>query len=133
MSVDNEFDRLRKIAENIEVQPPSSSWKKLEKRLYSEKKSRKNKRQSGIRFLMSMAAVFIVLIIAVTVLQNMSSNISEVQRGTIVDWEELDTNADFFYSVEQIRQLNSAYSKLVLEGTSLNPVNFGDGLSQDPG
>ncbi|NNF21859.1 MAG: hypothetical protein HKN67_07950, partial [Saprospiraceae bacterium] len=130
---DNEFDYIIKEGSELRVQPPAESWNKLERKLKKARKNRKIQRKSGLRFIMSMAAVFIILIIAFSVIQDMGSNISEVQRGTIVEWEELDTNADFFHNVDQIRQLNTAYAKLFFERSPLDPVNSRNSPFQNPG
>ena len=133
MTIDKEFDYLKKMANELEIQAPESSWNKLEEKLNLSRKQKILQFRSGIRLLMSIAAVVVVLVIAIGVMQNINSNISDVNRGTIVEWEELDTHLDFFYSTEQIRELNAAYSKLSFEGASLNPMDFRDGLLQNPG
>ncbi len=111
MLEDQEFEHIKKEAGKISISPSDSAWDKLESKLDQHKEKRIKKITNHLRFIVSLAAVFTILIISVSIIYQESNQLREVQKGKIAEWESLDIEKEYFYSIDQIKGLYAAYSE----------------------
>ena len=123
---DNDFDKIREVAENHTIQPRSEAWEKLENRL----KSKKTKVRM-INYRNISVAAIMISIISVTAVFSMylkdhdphifASN--EEYRPIVLEELSVGLEVDQFYDIAQISELNEAYAK--------ETTNFSEYSSKD--
>jgi len=107
MSVDNEYDHIANIADEISVDPSPQAWKKLERRLANSKSLSSKRKSTTYKFIFSVAAVFFLLLMSTIFIQKESSHFDKINKGKIASWEDLNTDQAYFYSFDQIRSLHN--------------------------
>ena len=110
MGEDKSFENFRVEAQKIKIDPPQRSWYKLRRKLKKAEAAR-NPRSFNLNFLVSIAAIGIVLLASIAVLNIETQNMNDLPKGKIVEWETLNSEVDYFLSKDQIRGLYAAYAK----------------------
>ena len=106
--MESHYKKLREEADNMRVNPPVSAWPKIQKRLQKEPVD-SNRFKLSARFILSIAAsVFLAVFCYNLFVFNVETR-SDSLKGNIASWESLDTNADYLYSVEQVRALRHLF------------------------
>lgn len=100
---------IKELANNIEVQPPKASWKRIAKKLEASKT--KDKTQKLVFQNFFIAASIVLLFACIYFVYTESNNKLLMDKGHIVHWEDLSQNSGDYYNVKTVRQLQAAYLK----------------------
>jgi|GEM_PF-723038 len=136
MSILENNDAIKKVADQIKIDPPSHAWDKLEKKIIKRKKHKKSKLISGVKTWLSIAASICIIATCFTFIYLESNTPTTYKKSEIVYLQDLESTDDYFYSIEnardnnKIKGNNSAISSDIdlksLKGTSLLPTIFRD-------
>lgn len=110
MSILENHDKIREIANDIKVAPPEMAWNKINDKLNNSKKIAKRKKSNRIKFWLSIAASLMVIFTCISVIYFESQKPPIYDKGKVASWEELTVDESFIYSVEQARDLNKHYN-----------------------
>ena len=136
MSILENNDEIKKIANQIKIDPPSRVWDSLEKKMESRKKYEKTRFLSTIKTWTTIAASICVIATCFTFIYLESNKPHTYRKSEIVYLENLEATEDYFYSIENARENNKLQNKNSeitsdldmnsLKGTSLLPIIFRD-------
>jgi len=136
MSILENNDAIKKMADQIKIDPPTHAWDRLEKKINTRKKHQKSKLISGVKTWLSIAASICIIATCFTFIYLESNSPATFKRSEVVYLQDLETTNDYFYSIENARENNkikgnnSAISSDIdlksLKGTSLLPTIFRD-------
>jgi len=136
MSILENYEEIKKVADEISVEPPIHVWDKLEKKLVKQKKHHKTKVISGIKTWLSIAASVCIIATCFTFIYFESNTPTTFRKSEVVYLQDLESTEDYFYSIENARDNNriqgnnNAISSDIdlksLKGTSLLPTVFRD-------
>ena len=107
MSIDSEYKKIREAAHVERVTPPESAWPRIQQKL--NQKSEKTTGWISARLILSIAASFIFLFMCLHIVDLNRSNRADLMQGKIVEWENLESVSDYFYSVQDVRSLSHSY------------------------
>lgn len=108
MSSDNNYKNLRQSASNHKVEPPSDVWTRVEDKLdMASAKTDTLRRIDYKRLMMGVAASILILVVALNISRLNNSDHSAM--GKIAEWEQLDTDLEYFYKVNDVRSLHNYY------------------------
>ncbi|NNE25339.1 MAG: hypothetical protein HKN09_00720 [Saprospiraceae bacterium] len=110
MEENNSFENIKREAQKIEITPPQRSWYKLQRRL-KKAESAGRRKTFNLNFIVSIAAIGLVLIASIAVLNIETRNMQNLPKGKIVEWETLDSEDVFFMDKGQIKGLYAAYAQ----------------------
>jgi len=112
------MDKYINQLQNIEVEPKSTSWLKLENKLQENNVDQQNHKK--YRLLWSTIAASIVLMIAASFFFTLDSNNGlDALDGFVI--EDIDQTSSIFegiYDIAQLEDLKMAYSKNIIESNS---------------
>jgi len=100
-------DHIRSISEDFKPTPPPMAWDRIEKRLSNVKTKSKRKKYNLIRFWFSIAASLMVIITCTYIIYQESNNTQTYGVEYVAEWEDLDIQKDYFYSIENARMINN--------------------------
>jgi len=110
MSILDNHKKIQEIAEKIRVNPPDDAWDKVQRKMHKTNAIKKRKSYNLIRFWFSIAASMMVIIACVTVIYYESQQSILFKKGKVEAWENLDIEANDFYSITQARHLAKVYN-----------------------
>lgn len=136
MSILEDNEVIKKVADQIKIDPPAHAWARLEKKIITRKKQNKTKLIAGVKTWLSIAASVCIIATCFTFIYLESNTPATFKRSEVVYLQDLESTDDYFYSIENARENNkikgnnNAISSDIdlksLKGTSLLPTIFRD-------
>ena len=123
---DNDFNKIREVAENHTIQPRSEAWEKLDNKLKSKKAKVRMINYRNISVAAIMISILSVTAVFSMYLKDHDPQIfasNEEFRPIILEDLSTELTEDQFYDIAHISQLNKAYAK---ESLNFNEISFKD-------
>ena len=123
---DNDFDKIREVAENHTTQPRSEAWEKLENKLKSKRTKLRMINYRNISVAAIMISILSVTAVFSMYLKDHNPQIfagNEEYRPIVLEELSAELVQDQFYDIAQISKLNEAYANEAL--------NFNENSSKD--
>ncbi|MFT4535994.1 MAG: hypothetical protein ACJA1A_002780 [Saprospiraceae bacterium] len=123
---DNDFDKIREVAENHTIQPRSEAWEKLENKLKSKRTKLRMINYRNISVAAIMISILSVTAVFSMYLKDHNPQIfasNEEYRPIVLEELSAELVQDQFYDIAQISKLNEAYANEAL--------NFNENSSKD--
>lgn len=105
------FNKIKKTSANAKLDPPTRVWNRLEYKLDRIDLEREKNWTSKIIYATSIAAVFIVIIVSISVLKkNDKVQLSVNDQSTLIIEDFQDENV--IYQAYNVHELQNSYSKI---------------------
>ncbi len=114
---DNDFDKIRKVAENHTIQPRSEAWATLDNKLKSKKAKVRMINYRNISVAAIMISILSVSAVFSMYLKDHDPQIfasNEEFRPIVLEDLSTGLDEDQFFSIANISQLKEAYAKVGL-------------------
>jgi len=108
MSENKIYNQIKEAAQLEKVAPPQSAWLKVQKKI-NEENNRPSFFRISSRVLLSIAASIVLVALCFSVLDLNIVRKSDLTKGKIAEWENLDMTLNNFYSVQDARALNKIF------------------------
>lgn len=110
MSILEDHNKIREIAQEISIPAPEQAWDKIQNKIEQKAQFTKRKRLNFLKFWFSIAASTMVILTCATIIYFESQQPSKYSKGKVESWEELETDKNIIYSVSQARALDKLYN-----------------------
>lgn len=105
----DKYNKIKELAENIEVRPPIASWSKIERKLDAD--VTKSPKSTKVFRSMFVAATILLFMGCFYFVYTESTKSLLMDKGHIVQWEDLGPDNESYYDVWSVRHLQAAYLK----------------------
>ncbi len=102
------YDHIKSISKEFQPTPPPMAWHRIEQRLSDVQSKTKRNRLNLIRFWFSIAASLMIIITCTYVIYQESVSPQTYGVEYVAEWEDLDIQQDYLYSIENARSINNA-------------------------